>query len=43
MNAGLQTAFVSLEGQALYSISEKPNFEEKDIFEIVKVLVEHYS
>ena len=43
MHAGLQTAFVSREGQALYSISDKPNFEEKDIFAIAKVLVKHYS
>jgi 2-haloacid dehalogenase len=41
--AGLQTGFVAREGQSLYSLSDKPTYEAKDIYEMAMVLIEKYK
>nr|WP_315166342.1 haloacid dehalogenase type II [uncultured Flavobacterium sp.] len=43
INAGLKTGFVAREGQSLYSLSEKPTYEAKDIYEMALVLIENYK
>jgi 2-haloacid dehalogenase len=42
-NAGLATGFIAREGQSIYSLSSLPNYEAKDIYEMVLVLVEKYK
>lgn len=43
INAGLQTGFVAREGQSLYSLSDNPTFQAKDIYEMALVLIEEYK
>lgn len=43
IHAGLQTGFVAREGQSLYSLSDKPTYEAKDIYEMAMVLIEKYK
>ena len=43
MLAGLKTGFVAREGQSVYLLSAKPNYEAKNIYEIAQVLVAHYK
>lgn len=42
-NAGLATGFIAREGQSLYTLSSKPNYEAKDIYEMALVLVQKYN
>jgi 2-haloacid dehalogenase len=41
-HAGLRTCFIEREGQSLYSLSNKPDFQAKDIFTMAEQLVELY-
>ena len=43
MLAGLKTGFVSREGQSVYLLSAKPNYEANNIYEIAQVLIDHYK
>jgi len=43
MNAGLLTAFVAREGQSLYSLSDGPTYEAKDIYQMALILIERYQ
>lgn len=43
MLAGLQTGFVAREGQSLYSLSNKPDYEANDIYQIAQLIIKHYS
>ncbi|MFH7000616.1 haloacid dehalogenase type II [Flavobacterium bizetiae] len=43
MIAGLQTGFVAREGQSLYSLSNNPTYEAKDIYEMALVLIDKYK
>ncbi|EIA08552.1 cryptic haloacid dehalogenase 1 [Flavobacterium frigoris PS1] len=42
-HAGLATGFIAREGQSLYSLSSKPDFEAKDIIAMAEQLVAAYS
>jgi 2-haloacid dehalogenase len=42
-HAGLKTCFIEREGQSLYGLSQKPNFQAKDIFTMAEELVVHYG
>ena len=43
LQAGLQAAFVERKGQALYSLSPRPQFIGKDLVEIANKIVSHYK
>ncbi|MFV8370752.1 haloacid dehalogenase type II [Flavobacterium sp. LB2R40] len=43
MLAGLQTGFVARAGQSVYLLSDLPNYEALDIYQMAKVLVAQYS
>ena len=43
MLAGLETGFVAREGQSVYFLSAKPNYEAKNIYKMAQVLVAHYK
>ena len=43
MLAGLKTGFVAREGQSLYSLSNKPDFEASNIYEIAQAIIEQYN
>lgn len=42
-HAGLATGFIAREGQSLYSLSSKPDFEAKDILAMAEQLVAAYN
>jgi 2-haloacid dehalogenase len=42
-NAGLATGFIAREGQSLYTLSKKPDFEASDILEMAEKLVATYK
>jgi 2-haloacid dehalogenase len=42
-NAGLATGFISREGQSLYTLSKKPDFEASDILEMAEKLIATYK
>ena len=43
MNAGLLTGFIAREGQSLYSLSDNPTYEAKDIYQMALILIEKYE
>lgn len=43
MLAGLQTGFVAREGQSLYSLSNKPDYQANDIYQIAHLIIKQYS
>ncbi|WP_209550170.1 haloacid dehalogenase type II [Flavobacterium sp. CG_23.5] len=42
-HAGLSTGFIAREGQSLYTLSNKPNFQANDILAMAQLLVAFYS
>jgi 2-haloacid dehalogenase len=42
-NAGLATGFIAREGQSLYTLSKKPDFQASDILEMAEKLVATYK
>jgi 2-haloacid dehalogenase len=42
-HAGLATGFIAREGQSLYSLSSKPDFEAMDILAMAEQLVAAYN